>query len=453
MLYGEVVSASSYVPEKTGYTFLGWYYTDSSGCESEYSFTTAVTSDFTLKAKYSLNSYRIYFDKNGAVSNYGSMDPIKCFWGSEYTLAKNTFTSVGATFLGWSTSSFSEEAEFKDCATVKNLSSKNGDSVTLYAVWSDNPCHLISYENLNGATHSNPRKFLEKQEISLSDASLEGYDFCGWYLTEDFSGEKVTGWFAGEKTSDITLYAKWTPVNVTVEFLSNSTSYKTYPVQAGSRIDAIKIDDFKSAVGANAGWTFSGFYTEEYAKGIQYINSSGENIVAFTKDLTLYAAWIYSISYDVSTNIESTTVFANSNATSYTGETDYELKSLSVKTGYKFLGWLDENEKEATKISAGTYGARTFTAIGIEPIEYTITYNKNGGDWDTGDDDSTEDDYIPLETYTIECDTISLPSGLDIKKDGCTFSGWYTSEDFSGGALTLIESGSHENITLYAKWE
>ena len=38
----------------------------------------------------------------------------------------------------------------------------------------------------------------------------ELYDFAGWYLAQDFSGEAITGWNAGEKTGDISLYAKWT---------------------------------------------------------------------------------------------------------------------------------------------------------------------------------------------------------------------------------------------------
>jgi uncharacterized repeat protein (TIGR02543 family) len=35
---------------------------------------------------------------------------------------------------------------------------------------------------------------------------------------------------------------------------------------------------------------------------------------------------------------------------------------------------------------------------------------------------------------------------------GYTFDGWYTSEDFSGEAVTTIALGSVGNVTLYAKW-
>ena len=37
----------------------------------------------------------------------------------------------------------------------------------------------------------------------------ELYDFAGWYLTQNFSDETITGWNAGEKTGNITLYTKW----------------------------------------------------------------------------------------------------------------------------------------------------------------------------------------------------------------------------------------------------
>ncbi|MBP5251284.1 MAG: InlB B-repeat-containing protein, partial [Treponema sp.] len=41
--YGEVAHKTDWKPSKPGYTFLGWYYTDEFGEETEYPFTIAVT--------------------------------------------------------------------------------------------------------------------------------------------------------------------------------------------------------------------------------------------------------------------------------------------------------------------------------------------------------------------------------------------------------------------------
>ena len=71
--------------------------------------------------------------------------------------------------------------------------------------------------------------------------------------------------------------------------------------------------------------------------------------------------------------------------------------------------------------------------------EYTITYELNGG----------VNGNNPV-TYTVETSTITL---ADASRVGSTFDGWYTSEDFSGEAVTTIALGSVGNVTLYAKFE
>lgn len=53
-----------------------------------------------------------------------------------------------------------------------------------------------------------------------AEVVAKGYNFLGWYATEDYSGEPVSGWNAGEVKTDITLYAKWeslTYTSITVE--------------------------------------------------------------------------------------------------------------------------------------------------------------------------------------------------------------------------------------------
>ena len=68
-----------------------------------------------------------------------------------------------------------------------------------------------------------------------------------------------------------------------------------------------------------------------------------------------------------------------------------------------------------------------------------IEYELNGGANAAGN---------PTE-YTIESGTITLAAPT---KTGYVFGGWYTTEDFSGEAITQIESGSTGKVTLYAKW-
>ncbi len=117
-------------------------------------------------------------------------------------------------FTGWSTDKIPNESSksYKDKITFT-------EDLTLYAQWEE-ISYKINYE-LNGGTNAseNPLTFKKRNNVNLAEPIYEYFDFCGWYLTQDFAGESITGWNVGEKTSDITLYAKWT---VKAENLDNA---------------------------------------------------------------------------------------------------------------------------------------------------------------------------------------------------------------------------------------
>ena len=83
-------------PTKDGYTFLGWYLNDTA-----FDFSTKITKDITLVAKWSINSntektWNVTFDSNG-----GSSVANKTVKDGE-TLSSNIKTTRdGYTFLGW----------------------------------------------------------------------------------------------------------------------------------------------------------------------------------------------------------------------------------------------------------------------------------------------------------------------------------------------------------------
>ena len=75
-------------------------------------------------------------------------------------------------------------------------------------------------------------------------------------------------------------------------------------------------------------------------------------------------------------------------------------------------------------------------------ITYSITYNKNGGDWSSS---------AAPATYNVTTSTITL-SSYPIAKTGYTFGGWYDNEDFTGSAITQIAKGSTGDVELWANW-
>ena len=444
--YGEGAHKTDWKPSKPGYTFLGWYYTDEFGEETEYPFTIAVTENITFTARYSLNSYTVSFEANAdetAVS--GSMNDIYCDYDKEYVLPENVFTCICSEFRGWSTkkkvSDSTQDVEYADRASVKNLSEKNGGHVILYAVWSENSWHNISYRNIDQDTGVTMpadymRKFREKDRVSLVSPTRVGYEFKGWYETADFSGKRITTWSPGTYTSDLVLYAKWEVLSFAV-ILNERDNVIECTVEYEGFIPEVTVPDVSGA-------KFGGFFTEPYGRGERYISSAGRGDKKYLRieGITLYALWEYSIEYTDTDN------YTNTNPVSYTGEYDIELQPLMVKNGYLFKGWKDENGSPVTKILSGTSGKRSFSSMGVSLEEYKIVYNKNGGSWD----ETPGDEYVPTEKYNVESRTMLLPMSRDIKKEGFVFDGWYQDESFAGSPVTSIETGSYGDIELWAKW-
>ena len=106
------------------------------------------------------------------------------------------------------------------------------------------------------------------------------------------------------------------------------------------------------------------------------------------------------------------------------------------KPGYEFGGWYNDPEctEAETSVMADTVRYAKFT-----PIEYSITYNADGGT-------------LPADAvtkYTVESESISLPNPT---REGYGFDGWYEKEDLSGTPVTQIAKGSTGNKVYYAKW-
>ena len=74
-------------PTKTGYTFSAWY-----EGENAFDFSTPITKDTTLTAKWTANTYTIRFDANGGV---GAMDPMACTYNVSTNLPTCAFTRDG----------------------------------------------------------------------------------------------------------------------------------------------------------------------------------------------------------------------------------------------------------------------------------------------------------------------------------------------------------------------
>ena len=110
------------------------------------------------------------------------------------------------------------------------------------------------------------------------------------------------------------------------------------------------------------------------------------------------------------------------------------------REGYTFEGWYSDAAltTPATTIPFDQNGNVTLYTKWT-PTDYTITYDLNGG---TNHPDNPA-------IYNIESATITLQTPT---KTHYTFGGWFDNEECTGNALTTIATGSHGDMTLYAKW-
>ncbi len=123
---------------KTGNTFTGWN-TKSDGTGTSYNNSQSVLNlstengaSVTLYAQWRINKYTVVFDANGGS---GTMSSQSMDYGSVYTLRKNTFTKDFRSFDGWSKNADGTGTKYNDEQEVSNLTSEDGVTITLYAVW------------------------------------------------------------------------------------------------------------------------------------------------------------------------------------------------------------------------------------------------------------------------------------------------------------------------------
>lgn len=173
-------------PTKKGYTFEGWF-----NGEEKLTAETVISGDVIYTAQWSPITYTIAF--SGGEGGQGAMDSIPATYDQEVTLPKNTFTRPGYYFNGWSASPGASSGSYADEKPVKNLTTKQGETVTLYAAWYGLPVNVTLHPNYDGAENgtrtcivgSNYNYVLKENGGTKFDAIEDpvrtGYIFDGWF--------------------------------------------------------------------------------------------------------------------------------------------------------------------------------------------------------------------------------------------------------------------------------
>ena len=258
-------------PNRTGYTFGGWYssllWTENTKAENPYK----ITNDITLHARWIANIYTISFDTRGG----NSIPPENVKFDSEITLQKPE--KSGHTFVGW----FDEAGENPYWLRGSGLYKVNIDSdITMFARW-EKDRHTITFRFHNGAKDSTITEYYGTK-ILLPSVHRIGYDILNGWFSAISGGTKIGE--AGNEytiTKNETLHAQWTPNIYTISFVDS---------QGGNEIPdtIVRFDDIINLpIPTRDRFEFIGWFDQETG-GTAY---SGQYKVNITNNITMYARW------------------------------------------------------------------------------------------------------------------------------------------------------------------
>ena len=411
-------------PTKTGYTFAGWNPSLPAAFPAK---------NATYTAKWNANTYTVKFNANGGIGNMGNQT---FTYDTEQALPANTFTRADYAFAGWAVSA-DGNAAYTDMGKVKNLTSENNATVTLYAVWTEKDKVLPVVFSLPDGTSVD-----SGESVTLSCAT-EGakisYTIDG--VTAEYTNAititknvTVTAFAAkdGMKNSDVST-ASYTVKTYTVTY---TNEYGVAP----SKISGLKKGDTLTAGQlpelTSANYTFVGWYNGETKIEAGY---------KITGNLKLTAKW----------TLKTYTVTFDANGGSGTMEKQEfvlgKSQQLNSNTfnldGYTVTEWNTEADGNGiTYMSGSYYSLNEDITLYAQwtPNNYTVKFDSNGGNGS-------------MENLSFIYDKEKVLTANIFTRDGYEFGGWAVSAD---GEKMYNDNESVKNlttdydgeVTLYAKW-
>ncbi len=438
----------------TGKHFAGWA-TSSTGSvsyangASVSNLTSTNNGTYNLYAVWAANTYKVAYNKNGGT---GTMSNSTHTYGTSSSLTSNTYTRTGYEFQGWATSA-SGSVSYANGASVSTLTSTNGGTYTLYAVWKANTYYVAYNKNGGTGTMSNSTHTYGTSSSLTSNAySRTGYTFQGWATSStgsvSYANKASVSTLTSTKGGTYTLYAVWKGNTYQVAYNANggtgtmSNSSHTY-----GTAKALTSNGFTAPTGKHfAGWATSASGSVSYANGASVSTLTSTNGGTYT----LYAVWKANTYYVAYNKNGGTGTMSNSTHTY--GIAKNLTSNGFTRTSYKFEGWATsaggavayQNGASVTNLTSQNGATVTLYAVWKLSV-FTVTYNANGGSGTMANSSHTYSttSYLSENTFT---------------RTGYTFSGWATSSSGTVAYSNEQNMSSQGEISggvlnLYAKWQ
>lgn len=374
---------------RTGYTFRGWT-TNADGtgdaynnCEYLKNLTSENGGIVNLYAQWNKIGYVIQYDLQGGSVNG---NPISYDVTSPDITLRNP-TKVGYTFIGWTGSN---GATPQTTVVIKQGTTGN---LSYTANWKVNNYTLTFDANGGTCTEKSRSVAYGSKYGTLPTPTRSGYTFKGWFTTANGTIKVTEANIMG--TSNVTVYAQWTPNSYTYNIAYKSTS----GVSLGT---------------STVKGTFGSTVTVNPPSKTGYTSPASQNVV-FDSVTAKTVTFVYTpINYTISYEYYGGSV-ATANKTSYNIETASFTLTQPTKTGHTFNGYTGTDLSTSTKvvtIPKGSTGNRSYTARWTIN-QYTVRF-------------LIDDDFgsrVETRTYTYGQLFGTLPTVI---RTGYTFLGWFT---------------------------
>lgn len=421
-------------PEKTGYTFDGWYLDEA---EAPFSFDTTITSDITLTAKWHVTLHNIYayarLNSYFAPLTTSEFDtPVTLNEATLSRLGLGSYNSLGYISIGsftFDAMPLTSDLYFGDDAELSAVAEKLATDIALETGVSDKIAEKIAWTALY--------KTVNEEDMEPGYPAEAGYQLSGNLnlasVTFRAGAENVENMPAVNYTYDdgaIDFYdfyfAGDTITLPTTEPTREGYSFKGWSVEVipaendADHLDADGADDAADETLLKAGDTYT-------------ITAGGVIFTAQWEKKTFTVKYYLPDETGAWVEKKMDTVDSVDYAT-------YSLWTPNAEDGYEFSGWYQKPADIGVKAKVEKlYMAKEWKLYGkFTPIEYTIQYVYNDGKATSTNP----------TTYTVESDTITLAdaTGADWGK---TFLEWH---DANGQKITEIPTGSTGDRVITAYW-
>ena len=327
---GDVVSEPSpdEIITEPGYRLVGWFTDENCTVGNKYNFSTPLTDNLTLYAKWEVADYTISYEMNGGTNAAGNPTTYNIN-SDDIVLA--TPTKEGASFDGWFYSY--ENDVFSNRAT--QISKGSSGNKTLYAKWTTlkYTIHYLSGSTIAKTIPSDEKEYGVPLQLkgAVEEFAHKGCVQDGW-STEDLGNKVYDVGAIYEGNEGLMLYPHWVCQEFTISYemyygINHEGNVGKY--QGPAAFTLMNPDP-----ALNPEHYFENWYTGASS------NTSIRYIQDIDNDITVYARWYNNVTYQPGTRLDGTEA-KNKTEKNYLNKT-YTLKTSIDKytlANYTLDGW------------------------------------------------------------------------------------------------------------------